>query len=117
MRELVEKPRSTTPAPAPRDSRNEGVPGSSPGVGSRETDPVTLRFEANLTLSFSTVRDGNVRPVRIGTLGIVYLVVGIIVAAMKNYFDNVGTALRIVEALLAVLLWPLVLLGIHINLS
>jgi hypothetical protein len=53
---------------------------------------------------------------RIGTLGIVYLVIGIIVAAINNYFDNVGTVLRIVEALLAVVLWPLVLLGIDINL-
>ena len=53
---------------------------------------------------------------RIGTLGIVYLVIGIIVAAINNYFDNVGTVLRIVEALVAVVLWPLVLLGIDINL-
>ena len=53
---------------------------------------------------------------RIGTLGVVYIVIGIIVAAINNYFDNVGTVLRIVEALLAVVLWPLVLVGIDINL-
>ena len=53
---------------------------------------------------------------RIGPLGLVYLVIGIIVAAMNDYFDSVGSARRIGEALLAVLLWPLVLLGIDINL-
>lgn len=54
--------------------------------------------------------------VRIGPLGLVYLVIGIIVAALNDYFDNVGSARRIGEALLAVLLWPLVLFGVDINL-
>ena len=53
---------------------------------------------------------------RIGSLGLIYLVIGIIVAATHDYFDRVGSVLRIIEALLAVLLWPLVLLGIDINL-
>ncbi len=53
---------------------------------------------------------------RIGPLALIYLVIGVIVAAMNNYFDNVGTVIRIIEAFLAVLLWPLVLLGIDINL-
>ena len=52
---------------------------------------------------------------RIGPLGLVYLVIGIIVAALNDYFDNVGSARRIGEALLAVLLWPLVLFGVDIN--
>jgi hypothetical protein len=38
------------------------------------------------------------------------------VAATNNYFDNVGTARRLGEALLAVLLWPLVLIGVDIDL-
>jgi hypothetical protein len=54
---------------------------------------------------------------RIGPIGLIYLVIGIIVAAVENYFDNVGSAARIGEALLAVLLWPLVLLGVDINLQ
>ena len=53
---------------------------------------------------------------RVGPLGLIYLVIGIVVAATNNYFDNVGTARRLGEALLAVLLWPLVLLGVDINL-
>ena len=53
---------------------------------------------------------------RVGPLGLIYLVIGIVVAALNDYFDSVRTVLRMVEALLAVLLWPLVLLGIDINL-
>jgi len=54
---------------------------------------------------------------RIGPIGLIYIVVGIIVAAIENYFDNVGSAVRIGEALLAVLLWPLILFGVDINLE
>ena len=53
---------------------------------------------------------------RVGPLGLIYLVVGIVVAAVNDYFENLRTALRILEALIAVVLWPLVLLGIDINL-
>ena len=52
-----------------------------------------------------------------GLLGIIYLVVGIIVAANKNYLDNVETVERIVSALLAIVLWPLLFIGVdlHVN--
>ncbi len=53
---------------------------------------------------------------RIGPIGLIYLVIGIVVAATKGYFETLGTAIRIIEALLAIVLWPLVLLGIDINL-
>ncbi len=53
---------------------------------------------------------------RIGPLGLLYLVIGVIVAAINDYFDNVGSVIRILEAFLAVLLWPLVLVGVDINL-
>jgi hypothetical protein len=54
---------------------------------------------------------------RFNFLGLVYLVIGVVVAATNDYFDNIGTIKRFISALLAVLLWPLVLLGIdlHIN--
>jgi hypothetical protein len=52
---------------------------------------------------------------RISFLGFVYLVIGVIVAAVNDYFDHLGTLRRIVTALLAVLLWPLVLLGVNIH--
>jgi hypothetical protein len=54
---------------------------------------------------------------RPGLLGVIYLVVGIIVAANKNYLDNVETVERIVSALLAIVLWPLLFIGVdlHVN--
>jgi hypothetical protein len=55
--------------------------------------------------------------VRINLLGLVYLVIGIVIAATHDYFKNFDTVKRVISALLAVLLWPLVLLGVdlHIN--
>ena len=48
-------------------------------------------------------------------LGMIYLIVGVIVAATHDYFMNVNTAQEIVSAILAVLLWPLVLVGIGLH--
>ena len=54
---------------------------------------------------------------RVNFLGLVYLVIGIVVAATHHYFKNFDTLKHIISAVLAVLLWPLVLLGVdlHIN--
>lgn len=49
-------------------------------------------------------------------LGLVYLVIGVVVAADKNYFENVDKLKHVVELILAVLLWPLVLLGVDMTL-
>ena len=46
---------------------------------------------------------------------LVWVGIGIAVAAAKNYFDNLETWRRIVSALLAIFLWPLVLLGIDLH--
>jgi hypothetical protein len=52
-------------------------------------------------------------------LFIAYLVVGVLVAAgvigNDNYFSNVNTLKEVADAALAVLLWPLVLLGVNFN--
>jgi hypothetical protein len=48
-------------------------------------------------------------------LGIVWIVVGVAVAAVNDYFDSLGTVGRIISAVLAVLLWPIVLLGFDIT--
>lgn len=48
-------------------------------------------------------------------LGIIYLIVGVIVAANDKYFKGIGTIEEVVEAILAVALWPLVLLGIDMR--
>lgn len=46
---------------------------------------------------------------------VVYVVVGVIVASAHNYFVHASSAKAIVSAVLAVLLWPLVLLGIGLH--
>jgi hypothetical protein len=48
-------------------------------------------------------------------LGIVWVVVGVAVAAVNDYFDSLGTVGRIISAILAVLLWPILLLGFDIT--
>jgi uncharacterized membrane protein len=47
--------------------------------------------------------------------GIVYLIVGVVVAANENYLKGIGSIEEVVEAILAVALWPLVLLGIDMR--
>jgi len=48
---------------------------------------------------------------------IVYVVIGVGVAAARDYLGDVGSIGDIVNLLLAVLLWPLVLLGVEFNLD
>jgi hypothetical protein len=50
-------------------------------------------------------------------LGIVYLVVGVAVAASYNYFKNLDTLRFIGSAVLAVVLWPLLLIGIDLHIT
>jgi hypothetical protein len=49
-----------------------------------------------------------------GLLGFVYLMVGVFVAGDHNYIHH-GTVGQVVSAVLAILLWPLILL-FHLNL-
>jgi len=46
---------------------------------------------------------------------LVYLVVGAIVAATHHYWSNLHTLKQIGSALLATVLWPLILLGINLH--
>lgn len=46
---------------------------------------------------------------------IVYLVIGVVVAANRNYLDSLDTLREIISAILAIGLWPLVLLGVNLN--
>jgi Mn2+/Fe2+ NRAMP family transporter len=48
-------------------------------------------------------------------LGAIYVAVGIFLAANKDYFQNLDTAKRVLSALLAILLWPLLLLGVNLH--
>jgi Mn2+/Fe2+ NRAMP family transporter len=53
--------------------------------------------------------------VRIGLLGIVYLVIGVVVAANHDYLRALDAAKPLLSALLAIVLWPLLLLGIDLH--
>ena len=50
-----------------------------------------------------------------GIGGAIYLVIGVFVAVVQNYFDHLSTLGRLLSAVLAVILWPLLLLGIDIR--
>jgi hypothetical protein len=50
-------------------------------------------------------------------IGLIYLAIGIFVAASKDYLDNLETVKRVLSALLAILLWPLLLLGIDLRIT
>ena len=52
---------------------------------------------------------------RISALGLLYLVIGVIVAASRDYLENLDRLKPIISAILAVVLWPLVLLGLDIR--
>lgn len=44
-----------------------------------------------------------------------YVVIGVVVAASKDYLENLDTVRRLASALLAILLWPLLLVGIDLQ--
>jgi hypothetical protein len=48
-------------------------------------------------------------------LTMIYLLVGVVVAATHDYFRNVDTLDQVVSAILAVVLWPLLFLGISLH--
>jgi hypothetical protein len=48
-------------------------------------------------------------------LGAIYVAVGIFLASNKHYFQNLDTFKRVLSALLAILLWPLLLLGVDLH--
>ena len=52
-----------------------------------------------------------------GIGGAIYLVLGVLVAVANNYFDHLSTLGRLLSAILAVALWPLVLLGLDVRIG
>jgi len=49
-------------------------------------------------------------------IGLAYLVIGLVVASGHAYFAHLTTVMPILSAILAVVLWPLVLLGGNLHL-
>jgi hypothetical protein len=54
---------------------------------------------------------------RSGIVSLVYLVVGVILASSHHYFAHASTLKPILSAVLAVVLWPLVLVGINLHIK
>jgi hypothetical protein len=50
-------------------------------------------------------------------LGLIYVAIGVFVAYSKDYLENVETLKRALSAVLAILLWPLLLLGIDLRVT
>jgi hypothetical protein len=50
-------------------------------------------------------------------LYLMYLVIGLIVASTHHYLSNLDTIRRFLSAILAILLWPLLLLGIDLHIK
>jgi hypothetical protein len=52
-----------------------------------------------------------------GLLGIIYVGVGVAIAASHDYFKNVEGWRGVLSAIFAVFLWPLILLGIDLHIK
>jgi hypothetical protein len=80
-----------------------------------------LRDSSRQAPRFPTGRDGQVprmiRNRRVGLVPVVWIVVGVVVAAIYDYFDSLPTVGEILTVIAAVLLWPLLLFGFDINIQ
>jgi hypothetical protein len=54
---------------------------------------------------------------RSGLISVVYFVVGVVVAASHHYFTHVSALKPVLSVLLAVVLWPLLLLGVNLHIK
>jgi hypothetical protein len=48
---------------------------------------------------------------------VVWLVVGAVVAGSHHYFDNLASIGAILSAIIAVVVWPLILLGVKLTIT
>ncbi len=55
-----------------------------------------------------------VRSRQVSLVTVIWLIVGVIVAASHHFFTQLQTVSQVLSAILAVLLWPLLLLHIHV---
>jgi len=49
--------------------------------------------------------------------GIVYILIGLLVASSHGYFLTIGTIGGLLSAILGVLLWPLIFLGANLHVA
>ncbi len=49
--------------------------------------------------------------------GIIYLIIGIIIASNRGYLGDLTSLSHLLSGLLAIILWPLVLFGANLHIS
>jgi len=54
---------------------------------------------------------------RTSFLFLIYLIIGIVVAYAENYLENIDRTKRLISAILAIVLWPLVLIGFDVKVT
>ncbi len=52
---------------------------------------------------------------RSGIGSLIYVIIGVLVGAAHHYFNNVNALKPVISALLAIVLWPLLLLGVNLH--
>ena len=59
------------------------------------------------------VGDCRMRSRQVSLGAVIWIVIGLVVAANHDFLDDLGSLERILSAVLAVAVWPLVLLDVH----
>lgn len=49
--------------------------------------------------------------------GVIYVIIGFIVASNRGYLVDLGSLQHLISALLAVALWPLLFLGVNLHIA
>lgn len=49
--------------------------------------------------------------------GIIYLVIGVIMASNRGYLSDLASIPHLLSAVIAIALWPLLLLGVNLHLA
>ncbi len=50
-------------------------------------------------------------------IGLAYVIIGAFVAAAHDYFSHAGSIEAVLSAIIAILTWPLLLIGIEIRIT
>jgi hypothetical protein len=58
-----------------------------------------------------------VRRLFVAVVFVVYIVIGVVVASGHHYFEHLDALKPIASAVIAVLLWPLILFGINLHIK
>ena len=51
------------------------------------------------------------------SIPVLWVIVGVVVAAVYDYFDSLGTVGRVLSVIVAVLFWPILLFGFDVTIQ